>query len=134
LDNLLYAFLIVSLVVLGRYLLTVSFFYLLFWKLCIFDNIFKRLHSTKLQSTQWVHQIKWSIFSSLIFAISAIVMATLWSKGHTQIYLKLDEYPVWYHFLSFLILTLIHEIYFYATHIWMHRPQVFRKIHSIHHY
>ncbi|MCB0369925.1 MAG: sterol desaturase family protein [Bdellovibrionales bacterium] len=88
----------------------------------------------KPKKKQIAFEIKYSIVSSLLFTLSALLIAILWKLGYTRIYLKINEYPVWYLFLSLFIYSLCHEIYFYWTHVWMHNPNIFKKIHAIHHY
>ncbi len=78
-------------------------------------------------------EIKYSILSTLFFSLSGYLVALLWDLGWTQIYLKFDDFGFFYLPISFLIYGLVHEIYFYFTHVWMHKPNIFKKVHYIHH-
>lgn len=120
-------FMTVLLFILFRYFLLVGGAYWLYWK--------KRtlLHDKELPENQVRDEIKWSLVSSLIFALSGIGIGILWQLGWTKIYLKFDEYGLWYLPLSFVIYTLVHEVYFYFTHVLMHLPALYKKVHAVHH-
>ncbi|MCB0413688.1 MAG: hypothetical protein KDD50_05110, partial [Bdellovibrionales bacterium] len=109
--------------IIGRYFLMVTPFYFLFTK-----KHYDLKEKKKPKKKQIAFEIKYSIVSSLLFTLSALLIAILWKLGYTRIYLKINEYPVWYLFLSLFIYSLCHEIYFYWTHVWMHNPNIFKKI------
>jgi sterol desaturase/sphingolipid hydroxylase (fatty acid hydroxylase superfamily) len=92
-----------------------------------------RLLDTGYKSHQMRREIAWSGITSLIFAISGVIMLIMWQKGHTKLYINLNEYPFWYLPVSLVVYMLIHETYYYWLHRWMHRPEVFKKIHKVHH-
>lgn len=126
----LYGFLLTNLVLSGfiifRYFLIVLPFHYLRFK--------KVGESAKLKQKQIQHEIKYSLLSTIFFSLSGYCVALLWDLGFTQIYLKFDTYGYIYLPVSFILFTLIHEFYFYFTHVWMHKPQVFKKVHSVHHF
>ncbi|MBR9998137.1 MAG: sterol desaturase family protein [Cyclobacteriaceae bacterium] len=82
---------------------------------------------------QMIREIAWSAITSLIFAVSGVLMLILWQKGYTRLYTDVFQYPLWYLPVSLMIYMLIHETYYYWLHRWMHRPDIFRKIHKVHH-
>ena len=131
-------FAIANLVMLGfiimRYFVMVFPFYFLFWKKRIAKSRVSYLHDQMVKNDQINSEIKWSLSSSFIFAFSGYLIGVAWQQGWSQIYLQFDEYPLWYLLLSFILYSLVHEIYFYWTHVWMHIPKIYRRIHSIHHY
>ncbi len=95
----------------------------------------KKISSTvKLKPKQIRFEIKYSLLSTLFFSLSGYLVGLFWDLNLTQIYLKFDTYSYIYLPLSFLIYALVHEIYFYFTHVWMHTPKVFKKLHSVHHF
>lgn len=114
-----------------RYFLIVGPFYLLFWKTYWFKRrqVYKQLPGRD----QVLSEIRWSLLTSLVFAISGVLIGVLWQQGWTQIYLKFDDYPIWWLPASFFLMAISHEIYFYFTHRWMHHPFVYKKVHHIHH-
>lgn len=125
------AFGVIYAFILIRYFLMVAPFYFYFWS------------SKRKPSALYIHQgfdrkqifteIKFSIISSLIFAAAGVLLGWLWQNNFTLIYLKLETQNIPYIIFSFLALTLIHEVYFYLTHRWMHRKSVFRHVHYVHH-
>jgi sterol desaturase/sphingolipid hydroxylase (fatty acid hydroxylase superfamily) len=123
------AFGVVLFFIMFRYFLMVGGAYKLFWQ----KNFGKILHDGNLAKNQIRDEIKWSLLSSVLFALSGVLMGIFWQIGASRIYLKFDEYSLWYLPISFIIYTLFHEVYFYFTHVWMHRPSIYKKVHRIHH-
>ncbi|MFN3455179.1 MAG: sterol desaturase family protein [Pseudobdellovibrio sp.] len=125
------AFIVVYAFIIIRYALSVYPFYLYFWKI----NSQKKsyLHKGNFSKKQIQNEIYYSILSSLIFTLAGIIMGVLWQQGYTKIYLKIDTYSYLYLPLSFILISLLHEVYFYFTHRWMHLKSVFKHVHHIHH-
>lgn len=123
-------FIIVNLVLSGfiifRYFLMVLPFHGLRPKFSSTEN--------KLKPNQIAFEIKHSLLSTVFFSLSGYLVAVLWDLNFTRIYLKFDEHTLIYLPISFIIYAVIHEFYFYFTHVWMHRPRIFKKIHSVHHF
>jgi sterol desaturase/sphingolipid hydroxylase (fatty acid hydroxylase superfamily) len=82
---------------------------------------------------QMIKEIGWSALTSLIFAVSAVVMLILWERGLTRVYLDPLEQPLWWLPVGLLTYMFIHETYYYWLHRWMHIPAVYKKIHKVHH-
>lgn len=78
-------------------------------------------------------ELKWSLLSAFIFAATGVLLGVMWQQGWTQIYLRFDHYGWFYFFFSWIPLLLIHDAYFYWTHIWLHRPGIYERFHLIHH-
>ncbi len=120
-------------VVVFRYFLVVGSFWFFFYKVrpsfVSQRQIYASLPSAQMQK----FEIKWSLVTSLIFALSGALIGLLWQMGWTKIYLKFDQYGWWYLPVSLILISLIHDFYFYWSHRWMHLPQVYRKIHALHH-
>ena len=80
------------------------------------------------------HEIGWSLLSAGIYGIPAGLAAWAWQeRGLTRIYRAADAYPLWWMPLSFVLVLLIHDTWFYWTHRLMHRPTLFRRMHAVHH-
>lgn len=125
------AYLIVLFFILIRYFAMVGISHWIFWER---ENQFGViLHDKKLPQEQIKTEIKWSLVSSLIFALSGVLMGISWQLGITKLYLQFDHYTLWYLPLSFFLYSLIHEFYFYFTHLWMHRPKLYKIMHAVHH-
>lgn len=131
-ENAFLSILVIFLVVALRYFAIVGAFYFAFWKMRP-PGFAKKLHPLAVPTSQKKNEIKWSLISSGIFALSGYLMGVLWQSGLTQIELGLSNRDFWAMPLSFLFVTLVHEIYFYLTHIGMHHPKLFKKTHAVHH-
>lgn len=127
------AFLVICFFIVFRYFLLVGAAYFIYWRKIPFSLPGKVLHDKELPKKQIANEIRYSLISSLIFALSGLILGILWQEGLTQIYTKFNEFSLWYLALSFVVLTIIHEVYFYFTHVWMHKPGLYQKIHAVHH-
>ncbi len=125
--------LLMFLVVIGRYILISGLFHLWFciWKKDKWTN--RSLSKKKIDKKQFYTEIKWSVITSLIFAVAGSFTTLLWQKGYTCLYLDVNKYPLWYLPVSLLVSMFIHETYYYWLHRWMHQPKVFKLLHKVHH-
>lgn len=90
-------------------------------------------HYSKL-GPQIGHEIRWSLWSALIYGIPAGVIAWGWQEhGWTRIYTDWGALPLWYLPLSVFAYLFAHDTWFYWTHRLMHRPHWFRIAHAVHH-
>lgn len=120
-------------VVAGRYIVIAVLFHLWFyvWKKNSWSN--RSLSKKVIDKKQFYKEIKWSVLTSLIFAFAGSFTALLWQKGYTRLYFDINKYGLWYLPVSLLISMFIHETYYYWLHRWMHRPEVFKVLHKVHH-
>lgn len=116
-----------------RYVLVSLIFHFVF-KVILKDHYASRRISTDLRKPkQSMKEIRWSALTSFIFTLSFVGMVWLYENGKTAIYIDPSEYGWWYLPVSLVIAMLIHETYYYFLHRWMHRPNVFRLFHHVHH-
>jgi sterol desaturase/sphingolipid hydroxylase (fatty acid hydroxylase superfamily) len=120
-----------SLFIIFRYFFFTFPVYWLTWKKSFFSQY--SLHDKKLPKNQIRQEIKWSLISTLIFSLSGIILGILWQNNFTLIYLKFNQYPFWYFPISLVLISLLHELYFYFSHRLMHRPKLFKRFHKVHH-
>jgi Delta7-sterol 5-desaturase len=120
------------LIVFLRYVLLSGLYHQLFFG-WLRDRFKKRILDVRFKPGQILREIAWSGFTSLIFAVSGVIMLILWQQGFTRLYADFAQYPLWYMPVSLLVYMFIHETYYYWLHRWMHRPEVFRNIHKVHH-
>ena len=79
-------------------------------------------------------EIGWSLVTLVIFTLVATLLYVAWDHGLTPlIYTDVAEYGWGYFFLSILLMVLLHDAWFYWTHRMLHRPWLFRRVHSRHH-
>lgn len=127
------AFFIVLFFVVFRYFLMVFPFYWIFYRWRPKWSIRRQIYPELPGAKEQLFEIRWSLWTSLIFAAAGVLMGVFWELGWSQIYLKFDQYGFWYLPVSWLIVLLLHETYFYWTHRWLHLPGIYEKYHSIHH-
>lgn len=130
-------FLICALIFFGavflRYLISAGIFYWYFYQLKSEKYREKRLSIRPAKKGQFKKEIYWSMWSSVIFGFFGTLIFFLWQKGLTAIYTDIHQHSLWYLPLSFVVLSVLHETYYYWVHRWMHNPKVFRTVHKVHH-
>ena len=127
------AFFVVLFFVVFRYFLMIAPFYYIFYVLKPAWTKARQIYPELPSKTEQWFEIKWSLWTSLIFAAAGVLMGVLWELGWTQIYLKFDQYGYWYLGFSWITAMLLHETYFYWTHRWLHLPGIYERFHSVHH-
>jgi len=97
-----------------------------------------KLSALRIQQRQPVvgqirRECRLSLITVLIFAVMATAVFQLYKAGHTKIYLRIGERPLFYLPISFAISLVVHDTYFYWTHRLMHWPRIFKYVHLGHH-
>lgn len=125
--------LIFFIIITGRYFLVGGLFYGVFY--LWFPDRWKnrKLNTKNYKAGQFRTEVTWSMVTSFLFSIAGTATVVLWQKGYTKVYTDVGTYGWWYLPLSFVIVMLLHETYYYWLHRWMHLPSVFRRIHKVHH-
>jgi Delta7-sterol 5-desaturase len=77
--------------------------------------------------------IKLSILSSVVFALSAAAIASSYDLGITRLYADIHQYPLWYLGVSYLVTIVLQDAYFYFVHRLFHHRWLFRRWHQGHH-
>ena len=127
------ATIVIFLVVIGRYFLIAGLFHGIFylWYPARFQQ--RKINNRDYKKGQFRKEVKWSMVTAFIFAITGAIMVLLWQKGWTKVYLEANEYSLWWLPASLLLAMLLHETYYYWLHRWMHVPKIFRIVHKVHH-
>lgn len=125
--------LIFFVVITGRYFLLAGLFYAIFY--IWFPEKFKarKINQRGYKEGQLKSEMKWSVLSAAIFAVTATITVILWQKGYTKVYSEAAEYGWWYLPLSLVIYMVLQETYYYWTHRWMHLPSIYKVVHKVHH-
>jgi Delta7-sterol 5-desaturase len=74
-----------------------------------------------------------SIRAAFVFSLVGTVVYFGAGAGVLRIYPAVSEHGWFYWVWSLVLIIVAHDGYFYWTHRWMHRPQVFRSLHRTHH-
>jgi len=77
--------------------------------------------------------IELSLVSGVIFAFCGAMILEGSNLGITLIYSDLHQYGLWYNLLSFVLVLLLQDTYFYFTHRYLHKPKLFKLFHRGHH-
>ncbi|MFB2967524.1 sterol desaturase family protein [Aerosakkonema sp. BLCC-F183] len=120
-------------IILLRYFLVAGGMYL-----CFYSPVSQYfIHPQKpYQSPSWKlirHDIKLSFFSAGVFALAAAFILSGYSCGITRLYSHAQQYDLWYLGVSYVIVLVLQDAYFYFTHRLFHHPLLFRWVHQGHH-
>jgi Delta7-sterol 5-desaturase len=77
--------------------------------------------------------ISLSCLSTGIFALAAALTMSAYNLGWTSVYDQLDRYGIWYLVLSYLLVLVLQDTFFYFTHRWFHHREIFPWLHQGHH-
>lgn len=129
----LFYFAIFFFAILIRYFIAAGIFHYYYYILNSEKYSVQRLSRRQAKKAQLKKEILWSIKSSIIFAFAGTIIYWLFTKDLTAIYLDVNDFGIWYLPLSFILILLIHETYYYWVHRWMHNPKIYRQVHKVHH-
>lgn len=124
---------VVFAVVIGRYLFIAGLFYAVFyiWFPKRWEQ--RKINQKAYKDGQFKKEVKWSMITAGIFAVSGATTVLLWQKGLTKVYIEAGAFPFWWMLVSLSIALFLHETYYYWLHRWMHHPKIFRIVHKVHH-
>lgn len=74
-----------------------------------------------------------SLRSIAVFGVVTAIVVFAALRGHTQLYLQVDEHGWGWFVASIAVAVAVHDTYFYWTHRLMHDPRLFRRVHRTHH-
>jgi sterol desaturase/sphingolipid hydroxylase (fatty acid hydroxylase superfamily) len=89
-----------------------------------------------IQSPSWEsiqRDIKLSIMSSGVFAIASAIVLSAYSCHLTRLYSNPQHYGLWYLGVSYVVVLILQDAYFYFTHRLFHHPSLFQWAHQGHH-
>ena len=116
-----------------RYLIPASFAYCCFWM--VFKNklVHRFIQLKRPKSKDLQREFMYSMSTVFIFSLNGLGIHTLSKMGYTRIYTDLASYGWTWFILSFVLMTLLHDTYFYWAHRLMHHPKIYRHVHLVHH-
>jgi sterol desaturase/sphingolipid hydroxylase (fatty acid hydroxylase superfamily) len=116
-----------------RYLVFAGLAFLLFYR---FGHTFFRhlkIQNRTAEQRHMLAEILHSGYSALIFGLIGVGLYFMRTAGYTEIYTDWNAYGAWYIPISFLLLLVLHDTYFYWVHRLMHHPRLFNRLHRVHH-
>ncbi|WP_084466386.1 sterol desaturase family protein [Kaistella palustris] len=120
-------------VVFLRYLILSGAYHFMVLKLRKNGNSKRLLLSHHNMRSQIRRELILSSVSAVIFGVTGMVVLVLYQLGYTKVYTDVREYPLWYLPVSIVIYLLLHDLYYYWLHRWMHSSAVLRRFHMTHH-
>lgn len=116
-----------------RYLVFAGVLYLIFyiWKKREFFRF--KIQQKFPDNKNIIREIGYSFLSLFIFAMVGSALFILRKHGYTKMYLDFSEHSLAYFFFSTLAFIVIHDTYFYWAHRLMHRKEIYKYVHKVHH-
>ena len=114
-----------------RYLLVAGGVWWLQWGRA--KGIGRRLNRDRPSRRMMLHEIKFSLISTPIYAFPAAVALEAWKAGGTKMYLDPTAWSLWWLPLSFVLLLVVQDAHYYWTHRLLHHRRLFSWAHAGHH-
>ncbi|MDQ6812722.1 MAG: sterol desaturase family protein [Bacteroidota bacterium] len=116
-----------------RYFLIAGVAYLFWYKIKREKIAYKKIQLRFPRNKDYRREIFYSLITIVIFAAVPAAMLLTPFRQYTQYYQHVGEYSIWWFWLAFPIMFIVHDTYFYWMHRIMHHPKLFRSLHLVHH-
>lgn len=83
--------------------------------------------------TDMRREMSYSVLSLVVFATLGAAVLALIVSGHVEIYRSPPRHGWLWFWVSFPVLIIWHDLYFYWTHRLLHTRWLFRQVHGVHH-
>lgn len=107
--------------------------YMLFYKAFPMKFIHRKIQKKFTSDKVLKHEMSYSLSTLIIHSLAGVGVIYLQSRGYTQIYTSVSQYGTFYFVLSFPLMLIIHDTYFYWTHRFMHLKAIYPIVHKVHH-
>ena len=120
-------------IILLRYFLLAGGIYWLFYS-AFNKPVVGQSSNTILSHQQLVKKdIALSIAATMASAICAALVMTIYDSGATRLYSSMDDYGIWYLFVSFFGVIFLQDTCYYFLHLGFHHPLIYNWLHKGHH-
>ncbi|MCG6194057.1 sterol desaturase family protein [Leptospira sp. FAT2] len=116
-----------------RYLLFAGTAFLIVWIFLGKRLSHKLIQGKTPERERILHEVKYSLLTFFVFALSGVYTAWAQVNGYNLIYDKVSDYGTVYLIFSIFALIVLHDTYFYWTHRLMHNKLLFKHVHLVHH-
>jgi Delta7-sterol 5-desaturase len=120
-----------SLIIGARYLLIAGAVWWAVWGRA--SGVGTRLNRERPSRRLMLHEVRFSLLSTPIYAFPTAVALEAWKAEGTMIYVDPLAYPLWWLPVSFLVLLIIQDTHYYWTHRLLHDRRLFSWAHAAHH-
>ena len=93
----------------------------------------RKIAKKKRPKAQNKRDIYYSLLSISIFGLVGVITYFMGKAGWTRAYTEVSDYGWAWWFVSIPVMLVIHDAYFYWTHLLMHNRRLFPLFHKIHH-
>jgi Delta7-sterol 5-desaturase len=118
---------------LSRYLLAAMVITLVLFLLSPGVVALRRVRDRLPRLDQRWQELRHSVIAAGAFSLVGLGVYHGAHAGIFHVYSKVSEYGWLYWAGSIVLIIVAHDVYFYWTHRCMHTPNVFRRVHRIHH-
>ena len=116
-----------------RYFLSAGIVYWLVWRVFGRALAGRKISDVPPKPGQKWREFKNSMRTVVIFGSTGTLIFITASLGDTQIYENVADYGIAWWWASLLLISVLHDTWFYWTHRLLHRPWWFAKFHTVHH-
>ncbi len=116
-----------------RYFIMASALFFIFYVLFKNKWAYKKIQKKFPKNKDYRREVTYSILSISLFAFMAILTFKSPLSPYTQIYRDINAMPLWYTTITFFIMLIVHDTYFYWMHRAMHTRKLFKIAHLVHH-
>lgn len=118
---------------LTRYFLLAGLTYMVFWRWCFPRFKSRFLYKEMPKKSELLREVKFSSLTTMIFLLPTFVVVGAKDLGFSKIYYQWDELGIGWYAVSYLIVFLLHDTYFYWSHRAMHSKLLYKHFHHTHH-
>jgi len=122
-----------SLIIALRYILIAGIMWTVWYVLRRKKAAYRKIQLRFPTSGDYRREILFSLITVFVFTAVAGTMLLTPVNKYTLHYDHISEYPLWYFWLAFPLMFVLHDAYFYWTHRMMHHPALFKLFHLVHH-
>lgn len=116
-----------------RYLVIAGIFFYIFYIFLKKSERFKKLQPRFPQWKDYRREILFSTISCVVFGVVGWIAYKTPFFEFSLAYKNISDYPIWYFWLSIVLMIILHDTYFYWTHRLIHHKALFKYVHAVHH-
>lgn len=122
----------IYLIAIGGYVLLTLLPFFVIARFSLFDKDQINLSKPIVNKENMAHDIKGTLSTLIVIAISSLVLSIQFKTGYSSVEFETNSSIFWI-LLSSTGIILLHDAYFFITHLLMHRIPVLYRFHLYHH-